>query len=66
MTAESICEAIHAAAKTKDFKELRIAALNASKFLRSRLSEAAYAGECHHCDEHDKGEPCHWCGLVPS
>lgn len=59
-----ICEAIHLAARTKDFDALRIAALDASKFLRSRLSEAAYTGVCHHCDEANPGEPCNWCGLV--
>lgn len=64
LTAEQICGLIHNAARTKDVAMLRQAALDASKFLRSRLSEAAYVGECHHCDESDAGEPCRWCGLV--
>ena len=31
-------------------------------FLRNRLTDAAKAG-CHHCDEGERGAPCHWCGL---
>ena len=64
MTAEEIAAAIHASLKAGKQVELRIAALDASKFLRSRLTEAAYSGECHHCDEAKPGEPCFWCGLV--
>lgn len=64
MNADEIVEAMHIAARTKDFEALRVAALDASKFLRSRLSEAAYSGECHHCNEVEAGEPCRWCGLV--
>lgn len=66
VTAESICAAIHSATKVRDAEALRVAALDASKFLRSRLSESAYMGTCHHCDEADRGEPCPWCGLVSS
>jgi hypothetical protein len=35
---------------------------DALKFLRRRLTDAAKAG-CHHCDEGEPGQPCHWCGL---
>ena len=63
-SAERIVNDINTAARARDLEGLRRAALNASKFLRSRLSEAAYLGDCHHCDEAESGEPCHWCGLV--
>jgi purine nucleoside permease len=64
MTAEELDKALSRAANVGSVDTLRDVARAASKFLRSRLSEAAYSGECHHCDEVGPGEPCQWCGLV--
>jgi hypothetical protein len=64
MTPKELDRHLFFAVRDGSVESLSEGAKAAAQFLRTRLSEAAYHGQCHHCDEVKPGEPCHWCGLV--